>query len=315
MTATIAAPQFRFSGHETFPCRYTWLPKAVTHIQEDPHLFSDEDRAMDTLGVGKNMVRAIRFWAEVAGVAHPNQKDGWSVTEFGQNLFGHEGYDLYLEDIRTLWLIHWKISSRVRDPLFAWHFLLNRWHRSEFSRSEVFRSLRDEADRMGKKVSNVTLEHHFTTFLHTYVPTKGQKREVLEDNLDCPLVELELIQKTGERTLRETSRHEAVYGFRMEEKPEISPQLFAFCVHDFWTQRRANEKTLTLRDISVAEGSVGQIFKLPERDIRERLEHLKSGSAGAFEFRESAALQQIVRLEEVSQSELLDSVYGARTMV
>jgi hypothetical protein len=306
---------FRFSGHETFPCRYTWLPKAVTHIRKNPHLFSDEDRAMVTLGVGKNMVRAIRFWAEVAGVAHPNHKDGWSVTEFGENLFGYDGYDPYLEDIQTLWLIHWKISSRVRDPLFAWHFLLNRWHRSEFFRSEVLRALRDEADRMGKKISNVTLEHHFTTFLHTYVPTKGQKREVLEDNLDCPLVELELIQKTGERTLRETSRHESVYAFRMEEKPEISPQLFAFCVHDYWTQRRANEKTLSLRDISVAEGSVGQIFKLPERDIRERLEDLKSASAGAFEFKESAALQQIVRLEERNQGDLLDSVYGAETMV
>jgi len=123
---------FRFSGHETFPCRYTWLPKAVTHIRENPHLFSDEGRAMVTLGVGKNMVRAIRFWAEVAGVAHPNHKGGWSVTEFGNNLFGYDGYDPYLEDIQTLWLIHWKISSRVRDPLFAWHFLLNRWHRSEF---------------------------------------------------------------------------------------------------------------------------------------------------------------------------------------
>jgi hypothetical protein len=188
--------QFRFSGHETFPCRYPWLPKAVTHIQENPHIFSDEDGAMVTLGVGKNMVRAIKFWAEVAGVAHPNQKSGWTVTELGRSLFGHEGFDPYLENIETLWLIHWEISSRVQDPLFAWHFMLNHWHRSEFSRSEVLQALNDEADRIGKRLSNVTLEHHFTTFLHTYVPTKGQKREVLEDNLDCPLVELELsIQK------------------------------------------------------------------------------------------------------------------------
>lgn len=25
---------YRFSGHETFPCRYTWLPKAVVALQE-----------------------------------------------------------------------------------------------------------------------------------------------------------------------------------------------------------------------------------------------------------------------------------------
>lgn len=270
---------------------------------------------MVTLGVGKNMVRAIRFWAEVAGVAHPSQKSGWTVTEFGQSLFGHEGFDPYLENVETLWLIHWQISSRVRDPLFAWHFMLNHWHRSEFSRSEVLQALKDEVARISKRFSNVTLEHHFTTFLHTYIPTKGQKREVLEDNLDCPLVELELIHKVGERTARESSRRETVYAFRVEEKPEISPQLFGYCVFDYWTKRHPHERTLTFRDVSVAEGSVGQIFKLTERDIRERLEHLKSDSEDAFELQESAALQQIVRLKEPKHSELLDSVYGAALML
>src|SRR5262245_2132233 len=52
---------YRFSGHETFPCRYTWLPKAVARLQAKPTLFADEDDAMVQLGVGKNMARAIRF--------------------------------------------------------------------------------------------------------------------------------------------------------------------------------------------------------------------------------------------------------------
>jgi hypothetical protein len=62
---------FRFSGHETFPCRYTWLPKAVSKLHQNPKLFAKEkeDDAMVALGVGKNMVRAIRFWADAAGVA------------------------------------------------------------------------------------------------------------------------------------------------------------------------------------------------------------------------------------------------------
>jgi len=29
---------------------------------------------------------------------------------------------------------------------------------------------------MGKKIFNVTLEHHFTTFLHSYVFTRGSSR-------------------------------------------------------------------------------------------------------------------------------------------
>jgi hypothetical protein len=124
-----------------------------------------------------------------------------------------------------------------------------------------------------------------------------------------------LVHKVGERTARESSRRETVYTFRIEEKPEISPQLFVYCVHDYWTKRRPHERTLTFRDVSVAEGSVGQIFKLTERDIRERLERLKSDSEGAFELQESAALQQIVRLKDPKHNELLDTVYGAEPML
>jgi hypothetical protein len=58
---------YRISGHESFPCRYTWLPKAVRGLRENPKLFSDDADAMVNLGVGKNMVRSIRFWSQVAG--------------------------------------------------------------------------------------------------------------------------------------------------------------------------------------------------------------------------------------------------------
>jgi hypothetical protein len=60
-TMTAALPPYRISGHESFPCRYTWLPKAVRGLEGNPRLFSDEDQAMVDLGLGKNMVRSARF--------------------------------------------------------------------------------------------------------------------------------------------------------------------------------------------------------------------------------------------------------------
>ena len=44
-----------FSGHETFPFRYTWLKKAVDAVNDDSSIFTQES-ALSTLGVGKNMV-------------------------------------------------------------------------------------------------------------------------------------------------------------------------------------------------------------------------------------------------------------------
>src|ERR1700759_2164259 len=100
--------KFRFSGHESFPARYTWLPKAYKAILQNPEIFADDNNAMVKLGVGKNMVKSIRFWVQAFSVAQPSQNGpGLSVTDFGHQLFGEQGYDPFLEDIQTLWLLHW----------------------------------------------------------------------------------------------------------------------------------------------------------------------------------------------------------------
>ena len=285
---------YRFSGHETFPCRYAWLPKAYAALESDQNAFADEERAMITLGVGKNMVRAIRFWVQASGIAQAIKAGGYNITAFGRAILAKGGFDPFLEDIRTLWLIHWQLSTHVDEPIFAWDYLLNRWQHPEISRSAVLHAFHQEAQRQERRLSTITLEQHFDTFLHTYVPTRSRKGDILEDNLDCPLVELELIQRLGERKL-DNGKREPIYAFRREEKPEITPEIFVYCVNDFWSKRRPNERTLTFHDISVSHGSPGQVFKLPEMDIRQRLETIATDSDGAFSYKESASLQQITR--------------------
>ena len=60
-----------FSGHQTFPFRYTWLKKGVDAVTENPKIFSSENASV-TLGVGKNMVNSIRHWCSVAGFIRPD---------------------------------------------------------------------------------------------------------------------------------------------------------------------------------------------------------------------------------------------------
>jgi hypothetical protein len=309
---TSAEMKYRISGHESFPFRYTWLPKAVRGLQRNPKLFVDDTGAMVDLGVGKNMMRSIRFWAQAAGVVATTQDRGYLLTEFGTCLLGEGGRDPFLEDIRTLWLLHWKLATNVENPLLAWDYLLNRWQDPELVPGVVLKALQKEAVKGSEAVSSVTLQQHFDAFLHTYVPTRGRKGDVQEDNLDCPLVELEFVVKVGDRELdRMGGRREPIYAFRRDEKPEITPELFIYCLHDFWATRHRTESTLAFREVAHGHGSPGQIFKLPEEDIAVRLDLLAKQSGGLFAYSESANLQQIRKQGERRSSELLKKIYSA----
>lgn len=279
-------------------------------IQKDPGLLSNDEEAMVELGVGKNMVRAIRFWAVASDIAVNRGTEGWETTPFGSELLGLGGLDPYFEDSQTLWLLHWKLSTQFEEPLFAWDYLLNHWHDPEFTRSSALLAFEKEAKRQDRKLSWTTLSHHFDTFIHTYVPTTGIKPSVMEEGLDCPLVELNLILRAGDRIPDVTgSRREPVYSFRREEKPEISPLLFAYCCADFAVRKHPEDATISFRELAIGSGSPGQVFKLPEADVRARLERIHTDTQGLMTFEESAEIQRLSRSPKLCPVELLGAIY------
>ena len=98
------AQTYRFSGHESFPCKTLWLKKGYDFIANGKD-FNSPDAVID-LGVGKNMVASIRFWLRAFGITGV---DG-NLTDWGIYLFDEKaGKDRYLEDLATLWLLHFNI--------------------------------------------------------------------------------------------------------------------------------------------------------------------------------------------------------------
>ena len=127
-----------FSGHETFPFRYTWLKKGVDAIRENPTIFAD-DNATITLGVGKNMVRSIHHWCQVAGLIEVDEVDSnnrreFAPTDLGDKIFADDGFDPYLEDVATLWLIHWQLAKNDRLAT-TWFWAFSVFSQNEFRRN------------------------------------------------------------------------------------------------------------------------------------------------------------------------------------
>ncbi len=76
---------FRFSGHQTFPLRIAWIPKAVAEISLGNDPLTDIDEGITVLGLGKNMVEALRCWVEAFQIAK-RVNSSWELSPIGERV-------------------------------------------------------------------------------------------------------------------------------------------------------------------------------------------------------------------------------------
>lgn len=260
---------YRFGGHQTFPLRIAWLPKAAKGLSGGRDVLGDLLEGVVSLGLGKNMVEALRCWVDAYGVACRGPA-GWRLTEEGAAIFGPKGHDQYLEDVQTLWWLHWKIATQKSGRFFAWELLFNRWNEPSFTASAALTAFTKEAERSGRSLSEISLKQHFDVWLRTYCAPRGGR--LSEEGLDSPLASLGLVRPAGE--LEDLGRREPVYGFDLAPKRAISQALFRYCLMAWWEARGGKEETVPFHEAVSGPGSPGRIFRMPESELRSRLEML-----------------------------------------
>ncbi len=245
----MAEGEHRFGGHQTFALRLSWLPKVARAIERGVDPLTDPMVGVVELGLGKNMVEALRCWVEAYGVGQ-RRGHAWILTDEGAAIFGERGYDPYLEDPQTPWWLHWRISTQPRSRLFAWEFLVNRWNESTFDAPTVLAAFAREGERTGRDLSDVTLKQHLDVFLRTYCAER--RARLVEDELDGPMTSLEFVRRIGER---EAGGHRgAAYAFDLGMKRSGSQALFRFCLVDWWHRRGGYEETVPLAEVATASG-------------------------------------------------------------
>ena len=282
----------RFSGHQTFPLRIAWIPKAIHEIVKGNDPLNNIDNGIVSLGLGKNMIEALRCWMEAFQVAL-NRENGWMLTPIGELVFSPiNGCDPYLEDHSSNWLLHWLISTNRHAPFYAWECLFNAWPTAEFSSSTVLEAFRKASEQNQRTTSLVTLKQHWEVFLHSYRPPRGTRGE---DHLDSALSVLGLIQEAGERQ-NTAGQWESLYAFDTGPKTAIPQQLFAFFVHDWWNRSFHSEQTVSLRDVVAGSHSPGRILRMAESEILQRVSNLAQTQPNVFKTTESANLRQLQRL-------------------
>ncbi len=255
-----------FARHETFHPRYGWFRKAVQVSSLDPGVFQAEDATVQ-LGVGKNMVRAIRFWGRAAklvvDVPDPlrPRTPYTAPTLNGLALFDEmRGLDPFAELPGTLWILHWLL---LRPPciLPVWWIAFNRFSKVEFSEDDLCAFVAEEIESADWESPNASsIRKDVSCFLRTYSP--ATKRDSIDDALDGPLRELKLVEPSWD----ERHRYRVLLG----AKPSLPDEVVTYACLD-WMSRYGGSSTATVSRLATAIGSPGRVFRLNESDLAEVL--------------------------------------------
>ncbi len=281
-----------FGLHQTFPPRFGWFKKAFDQAVAKETIFSDPDATVE-LGVGKNMVDAIAFWALAFRILKAEQSSkklpaSYSATEFGELLFSEDGLDPYLELPQSLWLLHW-MAMRPGGRLPVWWLTFGVFGQYEFSSEELSEFIIGETSSGPWQYSNPKpISKDIDCLLRMYSPRMSKNRTALDDYLDSPFRDLGLIAPS--------SIDKGSYRFQVGTKPGLDDLLVLLACLDFI--RLQGTTSLTVPRLVADFGSPGRVFKLNEPALSHSLNQVVSEIDGVI-LATPAGVPQLVVVGEI----------------
>ncbi len=255
-------------------------------VKKEPLAFT-RDEALAELGVGKNMVRSIRHWCLATGLVQETNGAGLArplqPTDLAEKLLGDKGWDPYLEDVGSLWLLHWQLTTGLTRG-FVWHLLFSIYLEPEFTRLSLQKFLLNQLEQRGIKTTDGAIEREIEFCLRTYLPAKMKLGAISEETLDCPLAELDLLRFLPD---------DGFYRFNIGPKMSLPLGIFGYALLTFFSRTVESRRTVGIDEVIYQPGSPGQVFKLDENTVIEYLESLEGFTSGMIRLQETAGLTQI----------------------
>ena len=280
---------YLFSGHESFPCKSLWLKKGYDFVVAKNDFKAPE--AVIRLGVGKNMVASIRHWLRVFGVS-----DGDQPTWIGDYLFNdNNGKDKYLEDIATLWLLHFNLVFSEEATLYKMFFCGVQRERSHFEREQVLNYVKLRMVEAGKiTIFNAnTVKKDIAVLLQNYtLPRKAQSNE----DFSSLLIDLDLIRQNAEGK---------GYFFNVDGKRKVTKEIFLYGLLKL--QEKEGDRSIPFDTI---QEKVGMVFCMQDFETIDMLKQLASDYSQYFTYSDVAGIKQVQFIKDLGVKQVLDDYYG-----
>ena len=290
------ALKYKIKGNESFSIREGWLAKGLMALEENKYVFSEET-AMDKLGVGSKMVKSIKYWLLASHLVEEKREKNSKHSLVPTKDFGEviKKYDPYFEDIFTLWIIHYYISTDIEFNT-VWNLFFNRFNVTDFTKSTMVDKLVDECNKLYDKGSSLynSIDSDCGVLLKMYTASKETVTDP-EENLISPFSDLGLIARGSERSSY------------MKIRPLYS-KLDRLAILYIMAANLPDDKiSVDIDTLLSQDNNVGKILNLDRNMINEYLDRLRQ--EGFIELNRTAGLDMVYISKKLSPANILEIYY------
>lgn len=291
--------KYQFSGHESFICKHFWLKKGYDYIVKNND-FSNES-AVIGLGVGKNMVSSINYWLKSFGlIDHNNER-----TELANKLFEEKkGYDEYLENLGTVWLLHYSLIKTNKASIYNLFFNEFRKGRADFTKEQFLSYVRRVLDGDGQKNLNYnTINSDISVFIRNYLKPSFKETKIdIEEDFSSLMIDLDLMKSYKS----ENAEGKIVDWYKVENSIQVDlpSEIVLFSILDNETYG----KSISFNELLVGPNSPGNIFALSEEGLYQKLDVIVKNTKG-ITYTETAGTRVLQIKSQINKWDILNGYY------
>jgi hypothetical protein len=289
-----------FSGHESFICKQFWLKKIYDFVASKQK-FNDED-AVIALGVGKNMVSSLRYWGKAFHILDENDH----ITPIAKFVLDDQGFDPYLEDFGTVWLLHYHLIKTCKASIYSLVFNEFRKERSDFTKEQLHGFLKRKCQEVSANSYNVnTINTDINVFFRNYVKPHRDDKVEIEDDYSGIMIDLDLIKSYKQRNDETIITR---YKIDLHERLSIPAEIVLYCIMDNYP----DHKTVSFRELLNGVNSPGSVFVLTAEGLHNILISL-SEQYKQVVFTETAGIQVLQFKGNLQKQTILHEYYEKQT--
>ena len=292
--------KLQFSGHDSFICKHFWLKKGFDFLIKGERGFNDDLSVVD-LGVGKNMVTAISYWLKAYGISNQNNE----ITALGLQLFNDQyGWDPYLEDLGSIWLLHYSLAKSNKASIYNLFFNEFRRDRLSFTKEQFSNFLQRKLKSVDQNNVNAnTVNGDILVFIRNYLPPGFRNKKIdVEDEFSNLFIDLQLMDSYQS----ENAEGKLVEWYRVanDERLDLPAAIVLFSILD----NDSYSHSISFKELLTGVNSPGAVFALSDDGLYNKIEQMQAAYPD-IRYTESAGIRELQFKTKPDKWKILNDYY------